>query len=297
MEFRQLRYFLAVAEHLNFTRAAEQLRIAQPPLSQQIQKLEHEVGVPLFVRHSRGVELTQAGEMLLPRARSILQQSQQALAEAQQAARGEIGKLSIGFAGSVGFFPTLPKIVHHFRQRWPEVQITSEENDSPGLVEKVHNHELDCAFVRQPVDCFDLHKLVIAQEPLMALLPPEHRLADNPVIELHALKAEPFILFPRKIGPLFYDLIMDSCKSAGFVPEVVMHAPQVSSSINMVAAGFGISIVPESMQCIHVPGVTYHRIEPLPAPTTVTLIYRQREHAATINNFLAIAKQLKEDQG
>ncbi|MFM2477165.1 LysR family transcriptional regulator [Celerinatantimonas sp. MCCC 1A17872] len=292
MELRQLRYFLAVAECAHFTRAAEQLGMAQPPLSRQIQSLEREIGTALFIRAPRGVRLTAAGELFKVRALQILKDSEQAMSEMQSLARGVSGHLSIGFAGSIAFHPKVPRAIRAFRAAYPDVHLSSHENDSMQLVEKVQDSRLDCAFVREPLDCGDLQRLSLVSEDLVLVVPTMHRLSHEPVVDIAMLANEPFIMFPRAIGVLLYDYIIHSAQQAGFMPTIKMESPQVSSIVNMVAAGFGVSLIPFSMKFIQLPGVCFVPVRPL-LRSTITFVYRRHERSALVLNLLKMLEQEK----
>jgi len=290
MEFRQLRYFLAVAEHLHFTVAAERLGIAQPPLSQQIIKLERELGTKLFMRYPRRVELTEAGAIFKERAQRILDEANDALEHVKKAARGESGHLSIGFAGSTVFHPSVAASLRKFRQSYPGVLIKTEESNSTALLERVVEGNVDCAMVRLPLACDQLLTVSLAEEEMIAVLPTGHPLGKMRSIELARLSSDPFILFPRLIGPDLYDSIISACRSAGFSPHVEMESPQLSSTVNMVAAGFGVTLIPASIRQIHAIGVTYQKIRDKNLNTTIALIYRPREKSVAVRNFVEVLR-------
>ncbi|WP_028227994.1 LysR family transcriptional regulator [Paraburkholderia ferrariae] len=292
MEFRQLRYFLAVAEHLHFSAAAETLGIAQPPLSQQILKLEREMGTKLFIRHSRHVELTEAGRLFRERAQRILEEAGLALAEAQNAGRGETGRLNLGFAGSTVFHPLVATVLQRYRSAYPGVAIGCEESNSSVLLERVSEARVDAAFVRLPLDCRGLETEALAQEEVLAVLPPRHRLARRRSLDLAELAGEPLILFPRPIGPDLYDSIISACHAAGFQPVIGMESPQISSTVNMAAAGFGVALIPSSMRQIQAKGVTYHGLKGGTLHTTIALVYRPRERAPTVRNFVRVLREI-----
>jgi DNA-binding transcriptional LysR family regulator len=290
MEFRQLRYFLAVAEHLHFTEAAASLGIAQPPLSQQILKLEREIGARLFVRHPRRVELTEAGRALAERARRIVDDAQQALVEARNAGRGETGRLSLGFAGSTVFHPAIALTMQQFRHDYPRVAIGCEESNSVTLLEKVGSGQIDAAMVRMPLHCGELIVEPLADEAMIAVLPRGHRLGRRKRIDLADLAGEPFILFPRGIGPNLYDSIIGACHAAGFSPSIGMESPQISSAGNLVSAGFGVAIVPASMRQVQVDGVSFHELQGSPLGTGIALVHRPREASPTVRNFVRVVR-------
>lgn len=286
MELRQLRYFLAVAEHLHFSLAAEKIGIAQPPLSQQILKLEREVGTALFIRHARRVELTEAGKILQGSAKKIIAETELALVQVKLAARGETGQLSIGFAGSTVFHPLVAKMMREFRQRFPSVAIKSEETNSTALLQKVTEGRLDCALVRLPLNCHDLKMAILVEEEMVAVLPADHPLCETGAVTLSQLASEPMVLFPRTIGPGIYDLILSACTESGFSPQIALESPQLSSAINMVAAGFGITLVPRSICQIQPEGVSYHRVLNQSLNTTIALVYRPREKSLVVQHFV-----------
>jgi DNA-binding transcriptional LysR family regulator len=290
MEIRQLRYFLAVAEHLHFTDAAAHLGIAQPPLSQQILKLEREIGTSLFVRHPRRVELTEAGRLLRESAKRIIEDAQQAFVEVQNAGRGETGRLSLGFAGSTVFHPMVAATMQRYRHAYERVSISCEESNSSALLDKVAERHLDAALVRMPLNCKDLVVERLVDETMLAVLPANHRLSRRRRIDLADLADNPFILFPRAIGPDLHDSIIGACHQAGFAPSIGMESPQISSAANLVAAGFGIAVVPASIQQVQIQGVSYHELKRNPLSTGIALIHRQREKSPTVLNFVRVLR-------
>jgi len=292
MEFRQLRYFLAVAEYLHFTEAARFLGIAQPPLSQQIQKLEREIGTRLFIRHPRRVELTEAGRLFRERAQRLVDDAELALAEAQNAGRGESGRLILGFAGSTVFHPLVAALLQHYRSAWPNVVIGCEESNSTVLLERVQEAKVDAALVRLPLDCRGLATETLAEEEILAVLPPGHRLGRRRRIGLPDLAGDPLILFPRAIGPDLYDSIISACHAAGFNPAISMESPQISSTVNMVAAGFGVTLIPSSMRQIQAEGVSWHALGDRALRTKIALVHRPREKAPTVRNLVRMVHEL-----
>lgn len=285
MELRQLRYFLAVAEHLHFTEAAAHLGIAQPPLSQQIRKLEREIGAELFVRHPRRIELTEAGRLFHERASRIVEESRQALVEAQNAGRGATGRLVLGFAGSIVFHPAVAAVMQHYRSAWPNVAISCEESNSVELLERVESGRIDAALIRTPLQCPGLFVTQLVQELMLAVLPARHRLSQRRRVSLSDLANESFIFFPRSIGPDLHDSMIGACHAAGFTPQIGLESPQISSTANLVAAGFGVALVPESIRQIRAEGASFHELEGHPLPTGIALVQRNRERAPAILNF------------
>lgn len=261
MELRHLRYALAIAEHRHFTRAANALGIGQPPLSQQIKVLEEELGVRLFHRLTRGVELTEAGRAFMPLAQAAVQSAEQAAAAAQRAARGEIGGLSIGFTSSACFNPLVPGMIGRFRARFPDLTIHLVERTTGQLLEGLAEGSVDIAFLRPTLgETEGLALRRLPDEELWAALPAHHRLADSGGIELLDLAGEAFVMYPRTNGRLLYDTIIAACRNAGFSPRIAQEAPQMASTVNLVAAGVGVALVPESMRQLRSQGVQYVRI-------------------------------------
>lgn len=292
MELRHLRYFVAVAEELHFTRAAEQLGIKQPPLSLQIRNLEREMGTPLFHRLTRGVELTEAGALLLDDARRILAQLERTKASVQSRARGDTGRINLGFASATYFQRLVPGIIRAYREHYSGVVLIPEENYTPRLIEGLRSREIDVAFVRPPIS--DSEGLVIEpliEEDLLIALPELHPLADKRSLPLAALAQETWTLLPRMTTPNFYDAFIASCQRAGFSPKLGQEAPQVPSIIPMVAAGFGVSIVPASLEKIRVDGVAFLRIKGDFPRASISLAYRRDERSTAVRNFITVARR------
>lgn len=267
MELRHLRYFVAAAEELHFTRAAARLGIAQPPLSQQIGQLEQEIGARLFHRGARGVTLTDAGVLFLAEARGVLQRVEHARRAAREIGRGARGSIRIGFTSAASFNPFVTSAISQYRTAFPAVEVRLEENATSLLLQQLREKRLDVAFLRQaPGQAEDLpHHFILAEEMLIAV-PSGHPLAGVKKARLAAFAREPFIMFPRANGRSLYDAIIGACREAGFVPKVIQEVPQMASTINLVATGIGVTVVPASMRQLRSHGVRYLKIEG-PAPT------------------------------
>ncbi|PXW17668.1 LysR family transcriptional regulator [Paraburkholderia caballeronis] len=254
MELRHLRYFLAVAEEGQFTRAAERLAMQQPPLSQQIRLLEEEVGFDLFVRLPRGVELTAAGKAFAQHAELVLDTLQQGLAHARRIARGELGTISIGLTSSAGFHPVTTDAIRAFRAAQPDVDIELAELNAAEIIERLSADQLQAAFLRKPVDTPpDVAFEQLLNEPMVVVLPVDHPLLAGmgdtpPALPLRALEHEDFILVRRPGAPGMYADILAACRHAGFVPRIAREVPRMLTGIHMVAAGLGVTLVPASMQ-------------------------------------------------
>ncbi|WP_034918260.1 LysR family transcriptional regulator [Erwinia sp. 9145] len=289
MELRHLRYFVAVAETHNFTRAAEMLGISQPPLSQQILRLEREIGLPLLKRLTRSVELTQAGEAFYQDACQILELSGHALEKAKGIARGVIGKLSLGFASSVTFHASVYRLLRDFQARYPQMAMDTREQNMAALMHDLHEGVLDAAFIRLPCESSNACNLkVIASEKMVAVLPPGHALAGKSSVSLEQLRNETLILFPQEVSPSLYELIVSACLRAGFQPHAGQQAPQIAPAIGMVANGFGFTIVPESLNCIRHPGVTFHRINDVTLHSDIALAWRRLDRSPAVLHLVAL---------
>ena len=296
MELRHVRYFVAVAEHGHVTRAAESLGIQQPPLSQQIKALEEELGVQLLRRKPRGVELTDAGAIFLERARVILSEVDRAFASTRRTARGEQGRLVVGFTSSAPFHPFVPRVIRMFGEASPHVSLVLEESGSSDLVQGLHQEIIDAAFIRSPVDdVVGLFVQPLLQEPMLVALPTGHALAaegaDAP-LELTQLAPHTFILYKRPGAPGLYDSIITACRGAGFSPRVGQEAPRIVSTLNLVAAGLGVSIVPESLRRLQMDGVVYRELSEsarLTAP--LILACRRGENSAAVQRFIEVVQR------
>jgi DNA-binding transcriptional LysR family regulator len=291
MDLRHLRYFVAVAEERHFTRAAERLGIKQPPLSLQIKQLEQELGTPLFRRLTRGVELTEPGTLLLDEARQILEQVERTKANVRNRARGETGHVRVGFTGVIYFHPRVPRLIQAYRERFPGVLLSSVEGNMPDLVKAVQTGSVDVAFVRLPLEhneAITIHPLV--DESMRIVLPSYHPQARKRSVSLATLAQEKLILAPRALGPGLYDTIIASCQRAGFSPILGEEGMQVASILSLVAAGFGISIVPRTVEQIRVDGIVYVPIKGESPRTAISLAVRKDTRSAVIRNFVALAR-------
>lgn len=290
MELRHLRYFVAVAEAGHVTRAAERLGIQQPPLSQQIKALEGELDVQLFRRKPRGVELTEAGRALLADAQSVLSQVDHAVATTRRTARGEQGRIAVGFTSSATFHPAIVRAIRGYRDSYPLVSLVLEEGGTAELVEAVRREQLDAAFIRTPVgDTSELVVTPLLEEEMVAALPTGHRLmpakAPSGALPLAAFADETFILYRRRLGPGLYDAIIAACHRAGFSPRIGQEAPRMFSTLSLVAAGLGVSIIPASMQRLHMDGVVYCRLKGASVSAPIRLVHRRGDDAPAVRRF------------
>ncbi|HLH97683.1 MAG TPA: LysR substrate-binding domain-containing protein [Xanthobacteraceae bacterium] len=292
MELRHLRYFVAVADELNFTRAAQRLGITQPSLSSQIMQLEAEIGTPLLRRETRGVVLTDAGKLMFEEARVILAEVDRAKMGIGRRARGETGKVNIGSAGATYFHPLIPTIIHEFRKEYPDVVLTPEESNTSLLLARLRAGAIDLAFLRPPLSDTDgLGLETLVNEPILMALPAAHPLARSQSAPLSALAQEPIILFTRTINPPVYDAILAAFVRSGFSPRLAQEAPQVASAIPMVAAGLGVTLVPKSMSCLHPDGVVFLPIEGPSLSAEICLAYHRTQRSAVVRNFVSVARR------
>jgi DNA-binding transcriptional LysR family regulator len=256
-DLERMRKFVIVAEESHFGRAAERLRMAQPPLSQQIKALEAELGVTLFRRTTRKVELTAAGERFLQRARSILAAVDDAVTEAGQVADGRLGRIAIGFTGSATY-DLLPSLVRVLRADLPGIELDIHgEMLTPDQVTALADGSLDLGLLRPPVRSSAVEVHVLRREPLIAVLPEHHALAARSRVQLADLKDDPFITYPSQHRSVVYDAVMDACQRAGFVPGNVHEVGETSTLVSFVAAGLGVALVPASVQHLRITGATY----------------------------------------
>lgn len=301
MELRHLRYFIAVAEEKHVTRAAERLGMQQPPLSQQIRALERELDVQLFRRKPRGVELTDAGMALLADARAILLHIDHAFATTKRTARGEQGRIAVGFTSSTPFHPFVPRMVRAYREAFPLVSLTLEEGGTMELIDDLRHERLDAAFVRTPIaNQRGLVVNLLLHEPMVLALPRVHALAQgrSKGIPLKALASETFIVYRRHSGPGLYDAILSACNAAGFSPCVGQEAPRIVSTLNLVAAGIGISLVPESLQRMRMDGVVFRSVAGIAPPKApLYLASRRGETSATVGRFLQLVRRSRHNSG
>jgi DNA-binding transcriptional LysR family regulator len=289
IELRHLRYFLAVADTLHFSRAAERLGIAQPPLSQQIRRLEDLVGHRLFDRTTRGVRLTLAGSLLAERARGTLDKIQDDLAQVRRLGRGEEGTLTVGFSGSV-MFTELPAAIEAYRRRYPKVELRLREMVTAAQIAALLDGTLDLAFLRDGDATEGIEMNNVLREPFVAVLPQRHRLARRRSLRVADLRDEPFIFFARSMGPLAFDRTMACCAAHGFRPNIVQEAPQWPTLVRLVAAGLGVSLAPACVSTIAIPGAIYRNIH-ASARTTIDLAVKSGADHVLAQNFAQIARE------
>lgn len=288
MELRHLEYFTVVAEELHFGRAALRLQMTQPPLSQQILQLERELGIELFKRSKRNVELTAAGKVFLEEVRRILTHIDQAKDAALKAQLGMLGRLELGFVGSATF-DMLPGIIRAFREQFPEVDLVLHEMSTPMQLKAFYNNSIDIGFVRAPVIDSLITLLPVHQETCVAVVPRLHPLAQRSSISMDELSAERFILVERDVWPSWYDDILSKCYEAGFSPIIRQHVKEMQTIIGLVGAGVGVSIVPRSTENIQARDVEYVDIQGEAPQVAMSIAWRTDNDSALVKQFINTA--------
>jgi len=290
VELRQLRYFVAVAEELHFRRAAARLHISQPPLSQQIARLEEELGFTLLVRTRRRVELTPAGAAFLRDARSLLAELETAVSTARRVQCGEAGVLRVGFVGSA-LLSTVPGTVQRFRRTRPGVEIELRERSTTEQLRALQSGTIDVGLVRPPIDTDeDLRIEPVLRERTIAALGVGHPLTELRRIPLRRLAAQPLVLFPRAQAPGYHDLLIGRLAATGESPTVVQYAPEMLTIIGLVAAGIGVSPVPASIAHLALDGVAYRALNGAPDAELVA-VTRAQDDSPLVRAFVTEARK------
>lgn len=298
MELRQLRYVLAIAEEQNLTRAAERLGIQPPPLSRQLRSIERDIGAQLFRRKARGVELTPAGQAFIDNARAILAQVDNAVEATRRTARGEQGRVTVGYSSTVAFHPLVPRIIREFREAFPLVEVTLIEGYPEDLVERMQRDELDACFIRQlqpgvgAIDVALLHR-----ETMVVALPAGHRLAGggkgSVALSLKALADETFVLFgdPGRDALQRNRDFVSACQAAGFYPRIGHVVPFITSRLNLIASGLGIAVVAASLRHVSIEGLSFRPLKGTMLRAPFGLAQRRGDHSLVIRQFTKSAKQ------
>lgn len=280
MELRQFRYFVAVAEELHFSRAAQRLHIGQPPLSLQIQAIERELGVLLLKRDRRKVELTDAGRLFLVEARNALEHVERAVAAAKRFALGEVGTLRVHFTTSAPLLPNFPRAIRNFHERYPDIHLELKIQNSQSILDALRLGNLDIGFIRPAARTIlprEVSSIPLYKDRLMLVLPADHPLAgfDGPV-PLGELANEDFLLRPVQKDGGFYEQIFGLCAEAGFTPRVIQETQDTATAFGLVAAGLGVTIAPKSLQAIHLADIVWRDIDvQAGAESHVLLVYRE----------------------
>jgi DNA-binding transcriptional LysR family regulator len=286
-ELRQLRYFLAVAEELNFSRAARRLNMAQPPLSVAIRQLEQEVGAPLFLRNSREVKLTESGAAFLDGARRTLAEADAAVTAARRAAEGELGNVRLGYSWSARF-ETLPALGQAFKSSRPDVELLAEEMWNGRMPAALRARTIDVAVALCPEIAGELAYAPIRSEPVMALLPAGHALAHEDEIDLAALADEDFMFFPRDLGPRLHDFLVALCRRAGFEPRRDGESFHTRWTIGSWGSDT-VALVPRSVSLDLPEGVAAVRIVAPAGRLETQLVWRSDDDSPTVGAFVELS--------
>lgn len=291
IELRHLRYFVAVAEELHFGRAANRLHLAQPPLSQQIRKLEEIVGYQLFMRTSRAVKLTSAGEIFLDRARRTLRHVDEDLEEARSVGRGEVGFLRVGFIGS-SMLTALPAMLGRYRRQFPKVNLQLSEFHTSGVIQQLLDEAMDVGVMRDSGPTEGLIVEPLFSEPFVWVLPSRHPLAKRKTLAGTELRDEPFVMPPVIAGRRAYDKLILPCEDSGFRPIVVQVASQWLTILRLVGAGIGVTIAPACVQRIATPDVVWRKVQGTRTRSDIELAYRVGENRAIVKTFCDLSRSL-----
>lgn len=294
-ELSQLRCFVAVAEELHFGRAAARLNLTQPPLSRQIQLLEHALDVQLLERTSRVVRLSPAGANFLPEARSLLRLAESAALAARRSALGEAGTINLGFTAASGY-EFLPRLITGFREEAPEIDLVLKEMVSADQIEALSSGRIDIGLLRSPFNRREFGSVCVVREPLLLAAPSGHRLAIADTVELADLDRENFVGYSPYESRYFYDLVVSIFAAAGVVPNYVQYMSQMHSILGLVRAGLGVSLVPQATANLRMDGVVLRDVgiggnrivelhlvwrEPLTNPAALRLVEFVRSFAQT----------------
>ncbi len=296
MDLRQYRYFQAIAEELHFGRAAKKLRISQPSLSLQIQRLERDLGTALLKHTKRRVELTPSGAVLAERARGVIEAAARAEAEVKRVGRGDHDRLTLGYM-SAAMLPMFPPALRRFLAERPDVDIRFEQNGSGAQLRRVVAGEVDLGFVdlarRAPE--FTEGDTVLCLEPvtherLIVALPPGHPLETRALLRLAELANEPFITLPREPATGFFDQIIQLCRTAGFSPRIRQEAPDLAVMVALVASGRGVALVPDCVEQLWPDGLVLRRLAER-AWIDVAMIWRKDNPSAALGALVAAIRE------
>ncbi|HEU0202209.1 MAG TPA: LysR family transcriptional regulator [Burkholderiaceae bacterium] len=289
MEFRHLKYFLALAEELHFGRAAKRLAISQPPLSFNIKQLEDDLGVRLFERNSKGVQLTAAGEAFRTVARKLLDGAEEAKTLIREVEAGVIGHLRVGFAGSM-LFRGLPQMLQVFGKAAPKVRVELRELNSREQIDELLHEGLDVGFVLTAKVPPPLQSRKIASEPFVACLPKAHPLARRKVVSAADLQHEPFALFARAASPDYYERVISICVTDGFHPTVAHEVRHWLSVVSLVAQGMGVSLVPQALEHAGMQGIVFVPLRRSNVTCESWCVWQSARSNVALNRFLGVVK-------
>ena len=291
MNLKQLRYFATLAETLHFRRAAERLNITQSPLSIAIQSLEAEIGGPLFHRTQREVKLTETGERLRMHATALLRRMEHAERDVRAVAAGKAGQLRIGFTAASSLLSPFPALISAFRRRYPEIEVVLQDQTSLHQIENLANRDLDVGLLRRPSSPVpaSISTRRLTTDRLVVAMAKDHPLCRRGTVSIADLTDENFIFFPRQMGVGIYDQILALCAKRGFLPRIVQEGQEATTIVGLVAAGLGVSILPQGLRYIRIPNVEYRDLADEDARTELLLAFRAGEEDAKIAQLVRLA--------
>ena len=287
MELRHLKYFVAVAEEMHFGRAAKRLHIAQPPLSQQIMNLETELGVKLFDRTRRTIQITDAGIYFLKEAQQLLLHVERAAETARRIYQGQAGRLIVGFVGSV-VHTFLPEGLRLFRERFPDVELVLQELNTAEQIRSLHARRIDVGFLYPDAQDSMLASQTLTQAPLMVVLPKKHVLSGRKSLHIRELAQEPFIANTRSSEPGVRDAFISLCHSAGFSPRIAQEAGNVQTVLGLVASGLGVCLLPDFIKSIRRPGVRYIPLSGSPPTVKLAAVWHSDNSSTLVKSFVTV---------
>lgn len=296
MELRHLRYFAAVAEHLSYTEASRRLHVAQPAISQTILDLEGELGVKLLLRTRRSVQLTSAGAAFLREGAEILRRADEAKRMAQRAARGEIGRVTVGFMVSAAS-PFLPRVIRAYRQRYPDVELGLSEMAPEEQLSALRSGGIDVGFSSPfPKETSEwLEGKSLYTEQLLLALPKEHRLAGRKRVSLRDLAGENFVQFHRSGAPNLFDACVALCARAGFTPRIVYEANLMAAVLTLVESGLGASLVPANVRYLYHEECLLRPVTPASPKFELRMVWRRDSTSPALAAFREIVLHLRAD--
>lgn len=291
IDLRQLRYFLAVSEELNFGRAALRLHISQPPLSRQIRQLEDQLGVALFLRNRSGVTLTEAGAAFLPEVRRTLLQAEKAVAVARAVRGADGGQFVVGYT-TVFDRSAIPDVVDRLQQRFPNWRIVTKGKHSISLVQDVKNGAMDAAFIGLHTDTQGLTVETLLEEPLVVALPTNHRLVQKRRLDFDDIRGEPMFWFERRLNPGFYDHCQAFFEQIDFKPNVIQEPPDHHIMLGLIAQGHGIALIPASLRKVKYQGVVFREMkeEREKLRTGIAVAYSERNQSPVLHALLDLVR-------
>lgn len=289
MEFRHLRYFLALAEELHFGRAAKRLSMSQPPLSLNIQQLEASIGAQLFTRNSREVRLTPAGQAFVPKARALLDQAADAARHARDVEQGLVGHLHIGFVGAM-LYRGLPQMLRQFQTDHPSLQVLLHELNSQDQLMALTQERIDLGFVHTTRVPPQLSRILVASQPFVCCLPKGHRLARKRAVALADLQGEPFAMVSRVVSPDYHERIVALCTGAGFHPDIRYELRHWLSVVSLVSQGLGVALVPQALQQSRLPDTVFVPLASESTPYDTYCLWKTARDHAALSAFLATVR-------